>query len=437
MKKYCFSLLVLSSLFLYSCQDKEESASIKSQPKESTASCNIKALYSSSHKIKQNEAEQYAIDALTAANKNGLKSGKALKVGKVEAFITSNSLRFNLASSISDTLAYIVNFADSAGFAYVAADDRVVYPVLAFFENTNIDKQTISSKPELAYMIERTNNYIANAINSFEENKDAFLAQVEKAEKEGSFSKSQLRASSSSTITDVMTPLITTTWGQGSYYNGECGQCTTPGCTNKAVTGCAATAFSQILNVFRYPAVINGTTISWNTINSTSTSSVAQMVRKKNTAILMKNVAIALGTDFHCGAHGGSGANPEMVTYWSNNNGFVAQSSEYDWTNVKNFMRSYNRPVFIYGYATEGGHGWAQDGYRTMTINIPIVLIGKTIYHKLNVDFVHNNWGWEGNCNGYFISGSFDTQNAQSYDSNSHSASYNFESGVHAITIRR
>lgn len=78
------------------------------------------------------------------------------------SFITSNSLRFNLASSISDTLAYIVNFADSAGFAYVAADDRVVYPVLAFFENTNIDKQTISSKPELAYMIERTNNYTAS-----------------------------------------------------------------------------------------------------------------------------------------------------------------------------------------------------------------------------------------------------------------------------------
>ncbi|MCR5570006.1 MAG: Spi family protease inhibitor [Paludibacteraceae bacterium] len=78
------------------------------------------------------------------------------------SFITSNSLRFNLASSISDTLAYIVNSADSAGFAYVAADDRVVYPVLAFFENTNIDKHTISSKPELAYMIERTNNYIAS-----------------------------------------------------------------------------------------------------------------------------------------------------------------------------------------------------------------------------------------------------------------------------------
>lgn len=436
MKKYCFSLLVLSSLFLYSCQDKEECASIKSQPKASTASCNIKALYSSDHKIKQNEAEQYAIDALTAANKNGLKSGKALKVGKVEAFITSNSLRFNLANSISDTLAYIVNFADSAGFAYVAADDRVVYPVLAFFENTNIDKQTISSMPELAYMIERTNNYIANAINSFEENKDAFLAQVENAEKEGSFSKSQLRATLPVSITDVMTPLITTTWGQGSYYNSVCGQCTTPGCTNKAVTGCAATAFSQILNVFRYPAVINETTINWTSINSTSTSSIGQLLRKMNTAILMKNVADALGTNFHCGTHGGSGANPERVTSWSNSNGFVAQSSEYNWTNVKNFMRSYNKPVFVYGYAAEGGHGWAQDGYRTVTFNFPIVIESK-IRRKFSVDYVHNNWGWEGNCNGYFISGSFDTQNAQSYDSDSHTASYNFDSGVHAITIRR
>ncbi|MBR6103722.1 MAG: hypothetical protein IKP81_01530 [Paludibacteraceae bacterium] len=38
---------------------------------------------------------------------------------------------------------------------------------------------------------------------------------------------------------------------------------------------------------------------------------------------------------------------------------------------------------------------------------------------------------------GSYITSSFDTQNAQSYDSDRHSASYNFESGVHAITIRR
>lgn len=44
---------------------------------------------------------------------------------------------------------------------------------------------------------------------------------------------------------------------------------------------------------------------------------------------------------------------------------------------------------------------------------------------------LHCNWGWDGDCNGYFYSGAFDTQSPEKYDGNynrtNFDAKYNVE----------
>ena len=42
-----------------------------------------------------------------------------------------------------------------------------------------------------------------------------------------------------------------------------------------------------------------------------------------------------------------------------------------------------NRPIIYVGYSNDGGHAWNIDGY--------------------DDDYFHNNWGWGGSQNGYFL----------------------------------
>lgn len=39
----------------------------------------------------------------------------------------------------------------------------------------------------------------------------------------------------------------------------------------------------------------------------------------------------------------------------------------------------------------------------------------------------HFNWGWYGNCNGYYAANVFDTQSALSYDGENNTAVANFD----------
>ena len=39
---------------------------------------------------------------------------------------------------------------------------------------------------------------------------------------------------------------------------------------------------------------------------------------------------------------------------------------------------------------------------------------------------LHINWGWNGNCNGYFTFGTYNTADSESYDTGTNTANYNF-----------
>lgn len=51
--------------------------------------------------------------------------------------------------------------------------------------------------------------------------------------------------------------------------------------------------------------------------------------------------------------------------------------------------------------------------------------------------YMHYNWGWYGNCNGYFLSVVFDTSDAYQYDTNNNTASYDFQYNVRMLSVYR
>lgn len=76
--------------------------------------------------------------------------------------------------------------------------------------------------------------------------------------------------------------------------------------------------------------------------------------------------------------------------------------------------------VFINGlsYTEQGliGHSFIIDGYEKVS-TIKMYTTGEPSQILSELYYNHINWGWNGDCNGYFLDNIFDTSNANYYDS--------------------
>ena len=92
-------------------------------------------------------------DAIAIANKvlkkNGTRSG-IFNLPSFEYVVSGNSTR---STSTADTLAYVLNYPDNAGFVIVAADRRV-YPVLGFSDEGNFSFENDNAKTNFIDNIE-------------------------------------------------------------------------------------------------------------------------------------------------------------------------------------------------------------------------------------------------------------------------------------------
>ena len=204
--------------------------------------------------------------------------------------------------------------------------------------------------------------------------------------------------------TATVGPLLSTTWSQGDPYNMECpmdGACRT-------ITGCVATAWSQLLKYWEWPDVgtgshsysWNGTTLSmtfntyydWsnmpNSLSGASTSAQKQAVAK-----LCYDVGIAADMDYGCSSSGSNlYADERLDTYFKYKSSMVRRNrSSYNaaaWFNLykAEFDANPPRPVVLSIWTTGGGgHETIADGYTTDV-----------------TDKIHINLGWGGSYDGYY-----------------------------------
>ena len=208
--------------------------------------------------------------------------------------------------------------------------------------------------------------------------------------------------------------LETPNWGQDSPFNDQCPKVTENGRTNRAVTGCVATAIAEVIRYHQWPAHGTGTIGGYTyrsdynvnvTIDSYSIDShnydyslmpmeykgSENSAQKTAVAQLMHDCGVMVEAMYNYNT--GTGAYSENIANALFNHMSYAPTAQLlyrsaytdaEWIRVVEKEIDANRPIIYSGDdPKEGGHQFVCDGYDTR-------------------DYIRINWGWDGDNNGFF-----------------------------------
>lgn len=192
-------------------------------------------------------------------------------------------------------------------------------------------------------------------------------------------------------------PMIQTVWGQSAPYNLLC--------PNNYPSGCVATAMSQIMYYHKYPAHSTGVIIDGGVGGVVDLSGITydwdnMLLDYRNgytaeegnaVATLMRYAGVAAYMSYASGGSGTASVNAAVALRdnfsYHENVGFRTRRyhSTDDWMTMVYNELAAGRPI-LYGAQDalgSGGHAFVFDGYRAD-------------------GFVHVNWGWDSDGNGYY-----------------------------------
>jgi hypothetical protein len=205
--------------------------------------------------------------------------------------------------------------------------------------------------------------------------------------------------------------LCTAEWGQESPYNQNCPMSFGRWGSN-LYTGCVATAMSQIMYYYKYPATGSGTRCTYTVVVGKDTTTFARSFSNtydwanmldsytnKSPSTEQKQAVASLMFDAGTAVHmvytsDGSGAfTNDAASAFVKNFGYDSLSVNYltrlyysdeEWMDIIDNEISNGRPILYSGVdATSGGHAFVFDGIDDNGL-------------------VHINWGWDGDANGFY-----------------------------------
>lgn len=340
----------------------------------------------------------------------------------------------------ADALFYVFNVGE--GFVMVSADDAVV-PVLGYSPSGHFNPDRIPDNfrawvQGYADAIEyaKTHELVADA--AVQEQWEALEAG---------------RVLRGGGTRNAVSPLLTTKWDQGTYYNNLC-----PADNNQysdhVWTGCVATAMAQMINYHEYPAHGFGThqyyhntygllqadfanttyqyplmpdSLDWN-------SSAAEV---NAVATLMHDCGVAVNMDYGTSAssaytqvarsalvtHFGYDAQLALKYYRYNSSSYglpiwttVTLYEDNEWASILMAELNEGRPILYSGDGSDG-HAWVCDGYDNDTL-------------------LHFNWGWGGSADGYFAIGHIMSDNYNPGDIFTPASGFSFNNNNRVIFMR-
>ncbi len=313
-------------------------------------------------------------------------------LSRVEAFSTvrkiTGSAQFTLAhtgKAGGESFLYVFNHGDN-GFIVISADDRM--PALLGYSDNGAFNLSEAS-PELKWWL---GQYAAQAELNLQ-------------------SENLLKASSpSSRAPKASIPeMLSTRWDQDEPYNLYCPSDK----GRKCVTGCVATAMSQVIKYYGYPVNGKGTaSYAWGGDNLSFDYSDANFdyqnmldeyprnadnsskEQKMAVAKLMYACGVSVKMNYSSKSSGASDifiANA-LTEYFNYDKGIQNLKRDYfsdeDWNDIIYSELEAGRPVIYGGQSEDGGHEFVCDGYED--------------------GYYHINWGWSGYGNGWFLLSSLD-----------------------------
>jgi len=286
---------------------------------------------------------------------------------------------------------YIFSRGENQGFIIVSGDDCLP-EILGYTESGDFDEESLPP-------------HLLNWLNHY-----ATLIEDAQAQGANTPNEARTRATIEPTVrtatkTDI-DPLVTAHWHQSGPYNNLCPFIT--GTTNRAVTGCVATAAAQVIYHWRKdnPSTLLATTPTYTYGSAPVTVSYPKGTPMKwdlmldnyngsrpaeyDEAVATFNAAVGAGTWLTYGSSTAGQIRDLVNTF----NSYFRMSSEclYKWdsnqtdweTKIYNELAN-GRPIVYSGvHATSGGHAVVLDGYKAST------------------NLYHFNFGWGGQGDGWY-----------------------------------
>lgn len=284
---------------------------------------------------------------------------------------------------------YVFNHGDAQGFTIVSSDDLL--PEIVGYADTGAFDD--GNMPE----------GLAAFMDAYRKTATAILA----GEQGATDNLRELTAMRSARKATAVSPLLgSMAWNQSEPYNNLCPLYNG---TDRAVTGCVATAMAQVMEYYKYPATLQATIPSYTykyNGNTITTEAIAKgeaydwdnmLPRYLNGAYTEAQANAVAKLMYHCGAavkmqygpSSGAHLEPEVLaTYF----GYDADLMQLvyrkavtldKWTELLDNELEAGRPILYAGSSSSGGHQFVCDG-------------------RDENGLYHINWGWSGSDNGYF-----------------------------------
>lgn len=313
-------------------------------------------------------------------------------------------------NDISDLL-YLVEFEDGRGSAVLGADDRIE-PVLAVLDESVLTIDDFTATDNNGDI----SKYVASLIKEAAINMASILPPILPPDKDTTILDKNdylLGEAYDTSVILIKSPLIKTKWGQDTPYNNYC-----PIINNKhCPAGCGAIAASQIIASNKYPdsLISDDEYFNWDLIEQTYYGHTPTSAGYDETARLIYNIGRRMDTDYKETESTvfASKMHKAFTHIYSN-----VINEEYSRNKSRSMIRD-NKPIMMFGNNPNSGHFWIIDGWREYNVVKWILHIYK--YRKIGsprIDSIYNctyynykmhcNFGWNGQCDGYYSDNIFD-----------------------------
>lgn len=424
--KKLFLLLTVVAVPVISCQKDVNCYRISKENEYTELSTTLTRSY--------DEALKIAEEALDALENNDTRSTKRRVIKRSEGQTVMHPVTRGSTTS-EEPIMYVFNNENNEGFTIIAAN-RSQRPIIAVTEKGNYTYgEPTGVQPFDLYMESAVST---NAKITLPSNPEIPLVPTP-----GCYFDTIYYNRSS------IAPLLTTKWGQSGIYGKDC---------PNGLSGCTITATAQIMAYHKYPNLLPLThkgqfvicPLNWNDmlkhtesdIDSLSTCSCG--CNYNHIAILMREVGERAETTYD---DDDPNTDDNERASGTKPNGVVDALISLGYRDVKSVMNTgmnyikdtiineldNNRPIFIGGIHPDGpGHAWVIDGYNLLKYRIDFYIsnpnYNPNIYNNpepefiyessdiKDIDLLHFNWGWNGNCDGWFDYGVLALGNADSYD---------------------
>lgn len=365
-----FVTMLFVSLLFWSCTDKEEFNSENSSVKNNTEV--------TTSKISSSEAIEIAKSFL------GKSTTRSLDIqSPVVNYITNNLTTRSNAQS--DTVAYVINFEDNKGFAIISSK-KIGNPVLAFSEEGSF---SFDNEIVMENFINRIPEYVVSSIDGSDtEIYNDFFDTCYRFEPSMQVSLSQFSPWNKYVVKDhpdcpvgcvaLATALIMTHTKGAIVYHEE-------GYPLKAMITAIKKEQSKTNNYLNEPSQPGDLVIPY-------------YMAEDYMAKLLYEIGKDLDMNY---SPTGSGTDSKKAWTLLFNLGFDIPTT-YDTYNLNNviYYLSNNYIIYLRGAGNKDNHAWVADGcyYCVDPFDESIILDA----------YIYCDWGWGGNCNGYYTGAVFD-----------------------------